>query len=337
MPKAVLLLFCGLISLCLLFPARCLFADQTKINIFFTGQTHSSLYHCNCPVEPDGGVARRLTKIKELRAKYPDCLILDSGNIFASGILDENSQAKNLDKKRTISYLKALNLMGYDFIAIGEDEFCLGEDFLIQALKNTDAKFLSCNIKADKVSPFLIKKLYGVKLAIVGLTHFTKKSNSFKEIQVLDEKESLKDALNTIKKENVDLIILLSQVPEEDCEKLAKENPDINIIISGKGFLDSPLSKLVSSTLIIRPARNGRRIGEINLTLEKGVVRYPTCASEIRVSGEIADDPQVAAMIPRCFRDEDCFKKSFSLFGLCKNPGEKDAECIFKEVADLRK
>ena len=44
-----------------------------KITILYTGGTHAALYHCGCPVQPDGGVGRRMTKVKELRKGKSQC------------------------------------------------------------------------------------------------------------------------------------------------------------------------------------------------------------------------------------------------------------------------
>jgi hypothetical protein len=45
--------------------------------LIYTGQTHAALYPCQCPVEPDGGIARRAAKIKEIRRADPNIIVLD--------------------------------------------------------------------------------------------------------------------------------------------------------------------------------------------------------------------------------------------------------------------
>ena len=124
-----------------------------EITILYTGTTHAMLYPCSCPVEPDGGIARRAALIKELRRKYPNSLLLDPGSFFAGGLLDEYTLNTQLDTQRTKINLKALELMKYDALGIGPDEFNFGAEFLNENISSLNLKFLSCNIRAQKVSP----------------------------------------------------------------------------------------------------------------------------------------------------------------------------------------
>ena len=81
MMKKIIIFSFALCALCFAFPCY-----AKEITIIYTGETHAMLYPCNCPKEPDGGVARRATLIKQLRKNYPDALLLDSGGFFA-GVL----------------------------------------------------------------------------------------------------------------------------------------------------------------------------------------------------------------------------------------------------------
>ncbi|MDD5730906.1 MAG: hypothetical protein PHN57_07255, partial [Candidatus Omnitrophica bacterium] len=101
-------------------------AYARDITILYSGETHSMLYPCNCPFEPDGGVARRATLAKELRKQNPDSLFLDSGGFFGGGLMDEYTQNTQLDKERTLVNLKAMSLMKYDAVTLGDDELDFG-------------------------------------------------------------------------------------------------------------------------------------------------------------------------------------------------------------------
>jgi 2',3'-cyclic-nucleotide 2'-phosphodiesterase / 3'-nucleotidase / 5'-nucleotidase len=154
--------------LSVVFLSVCAFAEE--ITIIYTGETHAMLYPCNCPKEPDGGVARRAALIKQLREKYPASLVLDSGNFFSGGLLDEYTQNTSLDKKRAIINLKAMEIMGYDAVAVGDAEFNFGKEFLLENIDKAQVPFLSCNINFSKFLPALVKEVAGVKVGIIGLT-----------------------------------------------------------------------------------------------------------------------------------------------------------------------
>ena len=129
-----------------------------KITILYTGQTHASLYHCDCPVQPDGGVGRRMSKIKELRSQNPNIVLVDAGGFFAAGTFDQHSQDPESDKLRSEVHLQALSAMGYDALNLGDEEFNFGRDYLAQRIKDSKAAFLSSNLKVPGPSLTLLRR-----------------------------------------------------------------------------------------------------------------------------------------------------------------------------------
>ncbi|MCM8762786.1 MAG: hypothetical protein NC829_00180, partial [Candidatus Omnitrophica bacterium] len=204
----------------------CLFylspALAQEITIVYTADTRSALYPCHCPAEPDGGIARRATKIKELRKQNPNLLVLDAGNIFAGSPLDFSRQNPELDKKRTLINLEAIKLMQYDAVALGMDEFNFGKDFLKEQIENINLPFLSSNLKIEKVAPYLIKKIGGLKIALLALTAPQVKDR-VPDLEVSEPRTALKSVLSQIEKENVDLVILLTNFLLGEERDLIKE------------------------------------------------------------------------------------------------------------------
>lgn len=124
-----------------------------EVTILYTGSTHAMLYPCNCPFEPDGGVSRRATLIKQLRKDFPDALLLDSGSYFAAGLLDENTQNTQLDTQRTLINLKAMELMKYDGLSIGNDEFNFGKQFLLDNIRDKKLHFYPATSNSRESPP----------------------------------------------------------------------------------------------------------------------------------------------------------------------------------------
>lgn len=126
MKAKFLILTCSFAFLILNFTLKC-YANE--VTIIYTGETHAMIYPCSCPIEPDGGVARRAALIEQLRKTNPNVLLLDSGAFFSGGLLDEYTQNTQLDSARSIISLKAMEIMKYDAAAIGDDEFNFGRHF----------------------------------------------------------------------------------------------------------------------------------------------------------------------------------------------------------------
>ncbi|OGX16425.1 MAG: hypothetical protein A2166_00860 [Omnitrophica WOR_2 bacterium RBG_13_41_10] len=310
-------------ALCALSFALNSYAEE--ITILYTGETHAMIYHCNCPYEPDGGIARRVTLIKKLKTENPNTLLLDSGGFFAGGQMDEYSQNTQLDTQRTLVQLKAMELMKYDALAIGDDEFNFGEDFLSQDISKSTLSFVSANIKLDKVRPYLIKEFNGIKVGIIGLTNMAAKDKSAAVI-VTEPKVALENALKELQKAKADIVILLSHLGENNDLKLIEEVPGIDVLIVGHSRIKDAPSEKIGSTLILRPSWQGRRLNRASLEIEnKKIIDSKT--EEIRLSDEISQDPDILAILPVCFSDANCKKEGF--IGSCQEPGTLQAKCNF--------
>ncbi|MBI4972279.1 MAG: metallophosphatase [Candidatus Omnitrophica bacterium] len=297
-----------------------------EITILYTGETHAMLYPCHCPKEPDGGIARRVTLVKELRKKYPHLLLLDSGAFFAGGLMDEYTQNTELDKARTQVSLKAMALMQYDAANIGDDEFNFGRDFLEENTVNSKVAFLSLNVKSEKFLPYIIKEIDGIKIAIMGVAPLSAipKAGGLKFIE---PKIAVKNTVAELKKKSVNLIVLLSRLGESDDLALIEEVKGIDILISGHSRNKEDISSKVGSTLILKASWQGRRLGKLSLTLGENnkIINYK--AEELRLSNKISDAPEMLSILPACFSDAQCQKKG--AVGTCLEPGSKDSHCQF--------
>jgi hypothetical protein len=306
------------------------FAEE--LTLVYTGSTHSMLYPCNCPSEPDGGIARRATLIKELKGANPEMLLLDSGNFSASGLLDENTQNTELDMQRTIVNLKAMELMNYDALNIGEDEFNFGEGFFGENADKLKLNFISANLKAGKILPYIIKDLAGVKTGIIGLTNHKAKDKT-KNIKIIESKTALKDSVAQLKAKGADMIILLSNLGGEEDAKLINEIKGIDVLIDSQALPSNSAEFKPGDTIVLRPAWQGRRLGKAVLSLkDKRITGYKT--EEIRVSDKFPDALEILSILPRCFSDNDC-KKPGSI-GSCQDAGDRNARCLFKEAQKVQ-
>ena len=301
------------------------------VTLIYTGSTHAMLYPCFCPIEPDGGVARRATLVKQLRKSNPDILLLDSGNFFSSGLQDENTQNTQLDMQRAIVNLRAMELMKYDAVNLSEDEFNFGEKFFEENAGKSKLEFVSANLKSERILPHVTKELAGIKFGIIGLSS-SKVKNKVKDLKVIDPKIALKDSVAQLKAKGTDIIILLSNLGDED-KKLINEIPGIDIIIDGQGHSEKGAPFKSGNVIFLRPAWQGRRLGKVILNIQdKKIIDYKT--EEIRVSDKISDAPEILAILPRCFSDTGCKKAGF--VGTCQDAGNSKANCLFKEAEKVQ-
>jgi 2',3'-cyclic-nucleotide 2'-phosphodiesterase (5'-nucleotidase family) len=115
-----------------------------------------------------GGLARRATLINEWRSNNPNTLVLDGGNTFwGNSGLGMQSQGKVI--------VDAMNLMGYNAMALGETDLQLGESVLRQRMAEARFPVLSANVIIEATGklftrPYVLLELAGRKVGIIGLT-----------------------------------------------------------------------------------------------------------------------------------------------------------------------
>jgi hypothetical protein len=307
---------------------KCFAEDVTLVLV---GQTHAMLYHCNCPVEPDGGIARRATLIQQLRKSNPNTLIVDSGSFFAGGPMDQGSLGETLDKVRTIVHLKAMDLMKYDAVSLSPDEFNFGTKFLEENIAKTGIKFLGANIVSSKVAPYLIKRFGKIQVGVIGLVNFAI-SPKVPELQFIPPEVALKNAVANLKKLNVDLIVLISGLAEDQNKTLLAQNPEIKVMIEGAKFSKEKVSVNVGSALFLAPRWEGRRLVAVTFSINNNASEVKK-VEDIRVSDKLADDKQMLGILPQCFSGRDCRKEGS--IAQCLNPGQASALCEFKPAPKL--
>jgi 5'-nucleotidase len=282
------------------------------------------LYPCSCPVERDGGVARRASLIKQLKAKNDEVLLLDAGSSFAGGNLDQYAQNTQLDMRRTQVNLNAMELMKYDCVAVADEELNFGRKFLEESVSKTKIPFVSSNIKSEKLRPYIIKKIGGVRIGITAVSAiFTpQKADGLKIDQPAD---GLKKAVSELKEKQTDIIILLSNLNPKDNLLLINEVGGIDVVIESLGRSEKVLNR-IDSTFFLRPSWQGRKLGKAVIRLKGGKIEDVT-AEELRLSDKTEDDKEIKTMLPVCFADSECKKEGMS--AKCQNAGERAASCLF--------
>ncbi|MDP2939269.1 MAG: hypothetical protein Q8O13_04210 [Candidatus Omnitrophota bacterium] len=305
-------------------------AFAEKLVILYTGETHASLYPCHCPIEPFGGVARRATKIKSLRQEFSNLLLIDSGGFFAGGFQDETNQSIDLQKARTQIYLKTLKIMGYDALAIGDDEFNFGKELLEAKIKDAKISFLSCNAKLKKVQEFIIKEINGIK---IGITAVTPQVESLKQAIIIDDPQTrIKETINKLKSQKVDLIVVLSHLGEDKDTELIKNVKGIDFLISGHLIKGSDKFTKIDDTVLLRPVWQARKLGKLEIDFKHKKINNFS-VDWLPLGVDVPDDKDVKSLLPVCFSDYDCVKPNF--IGICHNPSALDANCTFQEIKKL--
>ena len=296
--------------------------DNKKLDVLFTHDTHSHLNSFSTIVngkqEEVGGFARLKTLIDEHKKENPDTLLLDGGD-FSMGTLIQTVYDKEAAELRMLGYL------GYDVTTLGNHEFDYrshGLADMLKAAKNsgeTVPNLVVCNVDWDAmekaglsegqkqiqsafetygVKDYVVIQKGNVKIAVLGV--FGEDALDCAptcELTFKDPVEAAKETVEEIKKnEDVDMIACVShsgtwedEGKSED-EILAKEVPDIDLIISGHTHtqLDEPIQH--GNTYIVSCGEYGRNLGTLSMTQQENGRWKMTSYKLIPVSDEVRAD-----------------------------------------------
>ncbi len=252
-------------------------------------------------------MARRATKVKEERAASADVLLLDAGNsIYGDEYLTNHTQGQVV--------IEAMNLIGYDAMALGAGDFRLGLDVLQKRIAEARFPILSANVLAAGtgrpfVTPYIIKKVGGYRIAIVGLTDIeeaeTILGDDANALKLLDPLETARRTVVELRPQ-VDLVIVLSHLGTQLNRQLADTVPGIDVIVGGlvTEWTSEPWRSQVNGTLLVEadvpsPGHAGRQIGVLRLQLEggRGITGYTW--ENMTLTPDYSDDPDMNALLER--------------------------------------
>lgn len=303
--------------------------EPKQLDILFTHDTHSHLNSFTTIVDGEkkeaGGFAKLKTLIDEHKKVNPDTLVLDGGD-FSMGTLIQTVYDTEAAE------LRMLGQIGCDVTTLGNHEFdyqSKGLADMLNAAKNsgdTVPSLVLCNVDWDameeaglsedqkqiqsafekyQVKDYVVVQKGNIKIAVLGV--FGKDALVCAPTCELVWKDPVKAAKQTVekikKKEKVDMIACVSHsgtwddADKSEDEILAKEVPDIDLIISGHTHsqLDKPIQH--GNTYIVSCGEYGKNLGTISMT-QKDDGRWKATSYElIPVSDEVNPDETTQAKI----------------------------------------
>jgi 5'-nucleotidase len=276
----------GEITRPLLSPAR----GETLITILHTNDTHSQID----PI-PDndkqyggkGGVARRATLVKRVRAENPNTLMIDAGDVF------QGTPYFNFYKGE-VEY-KSMSLVGYDVVTLGNHDFDNGVEALAAAMKFANFEFVSTNydvrgtVLESRVKPYAIRTFGDVRIGLFGLGISPDNlitPENFKGVKYMDPVQMSRGVVRLLRdREKCQLVIGMSHLGyypnakagEIGDSQVVEQVNGIDFIASGHThtFMKSPvLAKQPSGndTIIFQVGKSGINVGRIDFTMRDGKV-----------------------------------------------------------------
>ena len=256
-----------------------------KLTILSTNDHHG---HFMANRSGEYGMAARMTLVEKIRREVTSMgghLLLFSGG-------DINTGTPESDFLKAEPDIKAMNMMGYTAMAVGNHEFDKGFAVLKQQMAWADFPFLSANIFWGKnqkpaFSPYLIKRMGNLRVAIFGLstpdTPIMTRRENVTGLVFKDPVPVAENLLKTLKPQS-DIIILVSHlgfyeggnhgIEAPGDVSLARRVSGIDIIVGGHTHKALITPARINDTLIVQSGEWGKYLTRMDLeySLENGVV-----------------------------------------------------------------
>lgn len=251
-----------------------------ELLLFYSGDVRGETAPCGCQTNQLGGLAKKGFQFRAIasQAGAPPHLTLDAGDLLfmqdtiAPGSVEQAKMAAE-------AIVGAYNLIGYDAVAIGSRDLSAGVPYLLGLRNKAKFAWLSANLVATSTKqpifkPSLTVTAGTVKVRVIALTG-PSTLPAADEATVLPWDQVLPGLMAGVANGH-DLVILLSNLPAADNQRIAESYSAIPLIIqsgqsgqsghsghSGQsGATGNTISPApVNNTLMVSTAPQGNGIG----------------------------------------------------------------------------
>jgi sulfur-oxidizing protein SoxB len=268
-------------------------SHRVTIHLMYTSNLNGALDDCRCGGNPVGGMTRVLTVFQNLRAQYPDALLVDGGDFLLSYTLPAANRLM----------LRLLEKSRYTALNLGDQEFVESQDFVFENHKNPDAElaFLSANLLSQEkkalVAPYKIIRNRGITIAIIGLVD----RNAFEFITASNlQKNPLTATLTNLANEvtlSSELQILLFHGSWETAESLLENFPWMDVIILAHN--QKKQFSLVNKTALAESGRVGEYVGFLRIRQNNNSWEFEN--EFIPVNDDVTLDPEAQQWVDEYF------------------------------------
>ena len=294
-------LLIGFICLMLSFNLKAIQADKNHKNI--QDETKIVIFHINDVHSHIDNFAKITKLVEEERKINPNVFLMNAGDNFTGNPIVDHYVPKGEP------ILELMNRLKLDIQVIGNHDFDYGQTILKSFIKRANFPIICANVKVyggviSQPEPYVILKTKkGLKIAILGLIQIDEDTQIPSTLPKNIERLVFPNGIEVAKrfrylKKRSNIFIGLSHLGYEDDEILAKEMPELDIIIGGHSHTIIENPKETNGVLITQAGAYGEYLGKIVITLKNGQI--------IKKRGELIDlnsfkkeNPEIKALIAK--------------------------------------
>ncbi|HEM2821793.1 bifunctional metallophosphatase/5'-nucleotidase [Streptococcus suis] len=297
--------------------------DFTDISILHTNDMHS--YMENFP--------KKAQLIADIRARNEKegvpTFVFDSGDLFSGNIF--------FNMYRGVKEIELMNQVGCQAMTLGNHEFDHGDELLSRLDDYAQFPIVSSNLRyrdeeaADELVPLedvLEFEMNGQSLHVLGLTTLETQEVASPSENVIfeDHKQSLRRVVDQVlAKDPRAHLVLLSHLGYDEDVHLAKDFPELNVILGGHTHTILKQPSQIGGVSICQAGQYGRFVGHLSLRCFADGRHEVLAYDLIEVEKLTQEDRAVKAIIDQMKSERDAaFSKPIAILPQALD-GERDS------------
>ncbi|UCC69013.1 MAG: bifunctional metallophosphatase/5'-nucleotidase [Armatimonadota bacterium] len=272
-----------------------------------------------------GGLARRAAGLRQLRkAAGNPVVVVEAGDLFTKGPWHERWFGE--------PEIEALNMMGYDMLCVGNNEFkaiwddAASKEMMLTLMRRSRFPWLAANVTwggcpsaeveeappIEGIHPFVVRTFDGVRVGFLGLT--APRAAEYPHLEgwtISDPFEAAKRWVPIARKE-CDILIAVTHLGANTDKRLAAEVAGIDAIVGGDShtFLSQPVmaaNPAGEKVPIVQAGESGVTLGKMDLTFERRAAGWRLTEAKgelIPIGKSLPEDRAVRALLDRYLAPE---------------------------------
>ncbi len=240
------------------------------LTVAFSNDMEGEIRSCGCKTNDFGGLGRQASLVSLMDDTSSNFLLLEGGDFFGPEI--------NYGKEKAEVTLKAMVIMGYHGVVIGETDLGFGIEYLRQRSRDIGLPILVANLfdaQADTLifpASRLVTTKGGLRVGLIGVMGSDLKLPPQVPqgmVRISDPVEAIASEIEAIG-EKTDLIVLLAHMSRKDAFEVARKTERADLIVYGHEGRPMRKTQPVGKAYLLQVLKEGRYLGHAFCRLNEG-------------------------------------------------------------------
>jgi len=272
-----------------------------------------------------GGLAMVASQVRSLRSRgrAERTVLVDGGDTWQGTFISNSNKGE--------AVTKAMSLMKYDAMTVGNHDFDWGQDVLAKRAGEASFPFLATNLVETKtgklpayLKPYIVKDTGLAKVGILGVTN-PQGNTIVKASSVAGLKfgpaNQVEPYLSELR-QRADIIVVVAHIGTADATQLARDVQGIDVIVAAHDHMPVQTARVEGKTTIVDAGAYTQYLGRLEIIVDPATHKMKDAirAGElipIAASQTLKPDPEVTAIVDA--RRSEVEKYTSRIVGTIKN------------------